>query len=45
MVNENKPNNFDNQPIGGNKTTPNNFDDQPVAYEYDFIWFASFFCC
>ncbi len=43
MVNENKLNNFDN-PVGGNKTTPNNFDDQPVAYEYDFIWFASFFC-
>ena len=43
MVNENKPNNFNN-PLWGNKTTPNNFDDQPIAYEYDFIWFASFFC-
>ena len=31
IVNENKPNNFDEQPIGGNKTTLNNFDDQPVA--------------
>ena len=28
MVNENKPNNFDNQPVGGNKTTFNIFDDQ-----------------
>ena len=31
MVNENKPNNFDEQPIGGNKTATNNFDEQPIG--------------
>ena len=36
IINENKPNNFDEQPIGGNKQNPNeikqnNFDDQPVG--------------